>query len=462
MLKRFAQVGLGGRSQMYWHEISKKYSDRCEMVGLCDNNAGRLAMRQDDLKALGVDVKAYAAEEFDRMIEECKPDVVIVTTKDCHHHEYICRAMELGCDAVTEKPMTTDADKCRQILETQKRTGRTCTVTFNYRYAPPRTQLKDMLMSGLIGNVTSVDFHWMLDTRHGADYFRRWHRNKANSGGLMVHKATHHFDLVNWWLSTVPKSVYAVGKRNFYRPETADRYGLTHRSDRCHTCPETVACPFRLKMAANEELKRLYLDHEEHDGYFRDRCVFSPDIDIEDTMNLVVDYRSGATLSYSLHSFMPWEGFTVTFNGTRGRIEHVCQESVYINGDGSVPGELVPEGTRTRVFPHFLPAYELDVWKASGGHGGADPVMLDYIFDPENCPEDKYLRASDHRGGAWSIITGIAANESMETGQRVDVADLLPDVAEPDYPPMPEPFVSIPQAEIDAIFENQRKQQAKK
>ena len=52
-------------------------------------------------------------------------------------------------------------------------------------------------MSGVIGNVVSVDFHWLLDTRHGADYFRRWHRNKRNSGGLLVHKATHHFDLVN-------------------------------------------------------------------------------------------------------------------------------------------------------------------------------------------------------------------------------------------------------------------------
>ena len=45
---------------------------------------------------------------------------------------------------------------------------------------------------------------WLLDTRHGADYFRRWHRNKNNSGGLMVHKATHHFDLVNWWMIPTP------------------------------------------------------------------------------------------------------------------------------------------------------------------------------------------------------------------------------------------------------------------
>ena len=88
-------------------------------------------------------------------------------------------------------------------------------------------------MSGAIGDVLSVDFHWMLDTSHGADYFRRWHGEKENSGGLMVHKSTHHFDLVNWWLSSIPEAVYASGHRKFYTPHQADRYGLTNRADRC-------------------------------------------------------------------------------------------------------------------------------------------------------------------------------------------------------------------------------------
>ena len=451
MKKRFVQVGLGVRSEMYWQAVAGDFADHCELVGICDNNAGRLAMRQQQLADLATPVSAYAAEDFDRMIAECRPDTVIVTTRDCNHHHYICRAMELGCDAITEKPMTTDVDKCREILRTQQTTGKVCTVTFNYRYAPPRTQLKEMLMSGLIGNIVSVDFHWMLNTSHGADYFRRWHRNKENSGGLMVHKATHHFDLVNWWLSSVPETVFAVGKRNFYRPETAAQLGLENPGERCHACPESTKCPFFLDLAGNEGLRATYLDHEAHDGYFRDRCVFSPEIDIEDTMNVVVNYRSGATMSYSLNAFMPWEGFTVTFNGSRGRIEHLCQESIYINGDGQVPGELVREGTRTKVFPHFLPAYEVDIWEAQGGHGGADPVMLKYILDPSNQPEDKYLRGADQCAGAWSIITGIAANQSFKTSSPVQIADLLPDVAEPNYPPMPAPFELISAADLAAI-----------
>ena len=448
--KSYAQVGTGGRAAMFQEAVLDTFASNCRMVGYCDNNAGRLASAVEHAREHGTELKGYPAEDFDKMIAETRPECVIVTTRDCFHDEYICRAMELGCDVISEKPMTTDEKKCARILETQKRTGRKVTVTFNYRYSPPRTQLKDLLMSGVIGEVLSVDFHWLLDTSHGADYFRRWHRNKENSGGLLVHKATHHFDLINWWLSTVPETVSATGDRRFYLPETADRYGLTERSERCHDCAEAAKCRFRLDMAGNEGLKGLYLDHESHDGYLRDRCVFSSEIDIEDIMNVMVRYRNGATLSYSLNAFMPWEGHIVSINGSRGRIEHRCEETVYVNGDGTVPGALKKEGTWTRVYPHWQPAYEVDVWQAEGGHGGADPVMLCYIFDPANQVEDKYMRASDQRAGAWSIMTGVAANHSIDEGCPVRIADLVPGIDEPDYPAMPSSDEALPMPPPDA------------
>jgi predicted dehydrogenase len=434
--KRYAHVGLGSRAQLYLRAIGERYRDAAHLVGLCDHNEGRLRLAQGWTRDQGIEVPAYSADDFDRMVAETQPDVVIVTTVDSTHDHYICRAMELGCDVITEKPMTTDEFKCQRILDAQKKTGRRCTVTFNYRYSPPRTQVKDLLMSGVIGNIVSVDFHWLLDTRHGADYYRRWHRHKRNSGGLLVHKATHHFDLVNWWLSTVPEKVYASGARNFYRPETAERYGLTQRAERCLDCPVGERCSFHLDMREYPALKSLYLENEKYDGYFRDQCVFGADIDIEDTMQLVVNYRSGATMSYSLHSFMPWEGYVVYFNGTRGRLEHVTQETIYISGDGSVPGEIVPEGTKITVFPHFQPAYGVEIWRAKGGHGGADPIMVKDVLDPD-AVEDKYKRAADQRAGSWSILTGVAANRSIERGRAVRIDELVHGLGEPDYPPMP-------------------------
>jgi predicted dehydrogenase len=442
--KRYAIVGVGGRSGMYQEAIHKTFATNNELVACCDTNAGRLRVAQEDARLAGrPEPVAYDAASFDRMLSETKPDAVIVTTVDGLHHEYLCHAMSRGFDVITEKPMTVDAEKCQQILDAQRTSGRRCLVTFNYRYSPPRTQVKDLLMSGVIGEVRSVDFHWMLNTHHGADYFRRWHSQKRLSGGLMVHKATHHFDLVNWWLSAVPLSVRATGKREFYTPQMAQRFGLTGAHERCHTCPEKAKCGFELDLAANAHLKRLYLDNEQYDGYFRDRCVFRSEIDIEDTMNVLVTYDDNVTLCYSLNAFNSWEGYYVIFNGTKGRIEHKIGEQIYVSGDGGVPGDIREGDSYTRVFPLRDSAYDVPMWKGEGGHGGGDALMLRDIFAPER-EADKYLRAADQRAGAYSSLTGIAANRCFATGETVRITDLIQNLGRPEYPAMPSRTEALP------------------
>jgi hypothetical protein len=247
-----------------------------------------------------------------------------------------------------------------------------------------------------------------------------------------VHKATHHFDLVNWWLAAAPAEVCAFGSRQFYTPGQAEAYGLTGRTERCRTCPESGKCKFYLDLAKHEALKELYLDQEGYDGYFRDRCVFSPDIDIEDSMNLLVRYDNGALMSYALNAFMPWEGYSISLNGTKGRLEHVCVESVYVSGDGSVPGELIRSGTSIIVHPHFAEPYSVPVPEAVGGHGGGDTLLLNDIFTPSGTP-DPLKRSAGLAEGAYSIITGIAGNESIRTGQVVRVADLVKNIPAPNY-----------------------------
>ena len=434
---KYVIVGTGSRSRMYQNAIMNNYSEYSELVGLCDVNKGRLKLAQDWAEEVtGKKIPVYDAVEFEKMISDTNPDKVIVTTVDGFHHEYIIKGMELGCDIITEKPMTIDAEKCQKIVDTQKNTGKKCTVTFNYRYSPPRTQIKDLLMSGVIGEVLSVDFHWMLNTHHGADYFRRWHSRKKFSGGLMVHKATHHFDLVNWWLSAVPVSVYATGKREFYTPEMVKRFGLKSHYERCFTCPEKNKCGFLLDLEKNASLKRLYLDNEKYDGYFRDKCVFRPDIDIEDTMNVLVKYDNNITLCYSLNAFNSWEGYQIIFNGTKGRLEHKAEEQIYVSGTDTVQGGLKGGGISTVVIPLRGPGYSVDPWSGEGGHGGGDKILLDDIFLPEK-KKDKYYRAADYRSGAYSILIGAAANRCFETGNPVKINDLVKNIDYPDYTDMP-------------------------
>jgi predicted dehydrogenase len=441
--KRYAIVGVGSRSGMFQDAIQTTHAQHSELVACVDVNHGRLKLAQARAREHGrPEPRSYAGGEFDRMLAETRPDTVIVTTVDGFHDEYIVRALALGADVITEKPMTTDAAKCQRIIDARRASKRRITVAFNYRYTPVRSQIKEILMSGLIGDVLSVDFQWLLDTKHGADYFRRWHSQKRLSGGLMVHKATHHFDLVNWWLSAIPISVRGFGKRAFYTPQMARRLGLSGPHERCHTCPEKAKCSFELSLAKNPRFKALYLDNEKYDRYFRDQCVFRPEIDIEDTMNVVVNYDTGATLSYSVNAFNAWEGCIIAFNGTKGRLEHRAEEKITLFGDGSVHGALKSEGTTLRLYPLRKGAYQIPVRTGSGGHGGGDPLMMADLFAPGRV--DPLLRAADERAGAYSILVGVAANRCFETGQTVNIADLVKHLARPDYPRMPALRAAVP------------------
>ena len=433
-MKRVIQVGTGGRGACYRDAAAFRFPGVVELVGLCDHNAGRIGLYQEELRKKGKEVPGFPPEQFEALIRKQKANLVVVTSRDSTHDEYVIRALRAGCDVICEKPMTTDAAKCQAIVDAVKETGRQVRVTFNVRYSPVRMQVKELLQSGLIGRVYSVEFRWLLNTRHGADYFRRWHRNKANSGGLMVHKATHHFDMVNWWIADVPKSVFATGARRFYTPEQAARYGLTRRGERCLDCPEKARCPFFLDLAGNARLKRMYLDQERYDGYRRDQCIFSEAIDIEDTMNLAVEFRGGIRMSYSLNAFTPWEGYEIAFNGSKGRLEHGTRELSKAFGDGSIPGEV--DGTTIRVWPHFGETYAVKPAESTGSHGGGDDRLMEDLFSADPKPDPLGLRA-DYRAGAWSILMGIAANLSMRENRVVEADRLVSGLALPDYPPQP-------------------------
>ena len=166
------------------------------------------------------------------------------------------KALERGVDVLTEKPMVIDEEQCQAVLDAEKRSGRTIGVTFNYRYAPKHQKIKELLLSGAIGRVTSVDFYWYLDTTHGADYFRRWHRLRAKSGSLWVHKATHHFDLVNWWLDADPVEV---------RPSAACSGTGSRAPSATRTagpCPHKAQCAYHWDITKSPRLVSLYVDCE--------------------------------------------------------------------------------------------------------------------------------------------------------------------------------------------------------
>ncbi|WP_126628363.1 Gfo/Idh/MocA family oxidoreductase [Dictyobacter alpinus] len=434
--KRYALVGTGSRAGMFIDALTTTYHDSSKLVALCDLSQIRMNWYNQRIqKRAGLSaVPTYHAEQFDVMLRETHPDVVIVTTVDATHHIYITRAMEQGYDVITEKPMTTDVEKLSAIMHTIDRTGKSLRVTFNARYEPIHTRFRELLLQGVVGKPLAVDFSWMLDVRHGADYFRRWHREKQYSGGLLVHKATHHFDLVNWWIDSYPQAVFAMGALQFYGKKNAEERGERYSYDRYTDVPEATHDPFALSLHAKEENRGLYLAAEEETGYLRDRNVFGEPITIEDTMCVMVRYRNRVLLSYSLVAYSPWEGLHVAITGTKGRLEMDVADTIPdLFSHGETPAAVQKptpssKAVRIRVYPTFGTPYDSAVTEGEGEHGGADTVLLSHLFSPHTI-EDPLQRAASHIDGAASILVGIAANESIQTGQQMIIDDLfqLPD-----------------------------------
>jgi predicted dehydrogenase len=401
---RYALVGTGGRGSGLWgRSIVNNYKDIIDVVGLCDINPKRVEFVKGYLK-----LNCPTFTDFDAMVAQTRPDVVMVTTTDCFHAKYICRALELGCYAMTEKPMAIDEKQCQEIRDAERKYGKDVRVTFNYRYTPDAETIKKILMEGEIGQVTSVDFHWFLDTSHGASYFRRWHAYKQNNGSLLVHKSTHHFDILNWWLMADPIEVNAYGDLRYYG------FNGEYRARSCRECTHKTDCVYYWDITKSEMDMNLYVNCESEDGYIRDACLYRADINTWDNMAVQIKYSNDVIASYSLVAGMPYEGYEIGFNGTKGRLD----ARVYHNQPWKV--DRIADVRLTRKFKGTL---EMPIGQGGGGgHWGSDDKMQDMIF--RGSP-DPLGQTAGTRAGAMSILIGIGARHSIEQNRKVTIDEMV-------------------------------------
>jgi len=422
--KKLAVVGTGVRGIGFWGKnLVENYGDQLEFVGLCDPNPGRVQFAKE---YMGVSCPTFT--NFDEMMQSTRPDCVVVTTPDAFHHQYIIQSLEYGSDVITEKPLTTDEDKCRAILAAEKKTGRKVTVGFNYRYGLHFTRLKEVLQEDRSGTITSVDFHWYLNTSHGASYFRRWHGLRQFSGTLLVHKATHHFDLLNWWLDSDPVEVHAFG--------ALEHYGKNHtfRHTNCRGCPHIPKCPYFWDITQNEKDMQLYVANEKHDGYIRDACLWRNEIDIFDKMAVQIRYANNVQVSYSLTTYSPFEGWHIAFNGFNGRVEswedipwhskvEVDQAELHKMEMSQNQQEKPTEFNEIIRMENFHKYERILVPILRSGHGGGDKRLHDRIFVDPLAP-DPLNHAAGTRDGAMSVLIGIAARKSIDEKRVVKISEL--------------------------------------
>jgi len=423
MKKRYAVCGVSNRAiGMFIKPMVRTFGSVSELVALLDIDPRRAAICKETVQEIK-EVPEYSPDQFEQMIKETKPDVIIVAGRDDTHAEYIIKALEHDLDVISEKPMATTAADCQRILEAEANSKGKVIVTFNYRYAPIHIKLKELVASGAVGRVTNVDLNWYIDTYHGSSYFKRWNRNREHSGGLSIHKSSHHFDLVRWWIDQQPQQVFAYGGLHYYGAE-GEANPRKEDGRYCSTCDVKWECDYYSRWNSRSADIKVKDDHlgtvdtvGNYTGYSPDACIFDSDIDIEDVYTATVKYDKGALLSYSVNFSAHYEGYRLAINGTKGRIE-----TMEYHSPNRTPFDI-PEWT-IDYFPLFGSKQTIHVVHREGGHGGGDPVLREDLFLGEH-RHRAFQILSGSADGAYSIATGEAVWKSVKENKPIDIKDLL-------------------------------------
>ena len=413
------------------------YSAHGELVGLLDLDRERLAAFNE---RAGVAIPTYGPADFDRMVAETAPDVVIVAGPDGTHAEQIVRALEHDLQVITEKPMVISCEQARAVIAAERRSRGAVRVTHNVRYPYAHQQIKRMVLDGLLGRITNVELVWNVDTYHGASYFYRWNRDRAQSGGLTITKGCHHFDLVNWWLDDRPAQVFAYGALNYYGADSP--HSPSKRDGRAYSVEEQLErCPYyrrwrpAIEAPPDDPLlvrsQALGLPNEAQ--YPRDRpmYIYDQEIAVEDTYSAVVRYRNGASLSYSANFSAPWEGYILGINGTHGRLE-----TVHYTDPARCP---FPASDRQQIayYPLFGERQVHETRQAAGGHGGADPLLKRDLFLGPSPEAVELGLAAGSLDGAYAVAVGEAIWRSVAENRPIAIDELLPIEGEGEATPHP-------------------------
>jgi predicted dehydrogenase len=400
-----------------------------ELVAIVDLDADRVASLNADLAE---PIPFYPPEEFDRMVDETMPDVVLVASPDHTHEAYAVAALRRDIDVITEKPLAASCAQVQAILAAERDSKATVRVTHNARYSPRSRQLKELAGSGRLGRITNVELVWNVDEHHGSSYFSRWNRQRDYSGGLSVHKSCHHFDLVQWLIDDVPEQAFAFGGLNYFGSTSPHR--PVQPDGGAYSVPEQIEhCPYyRRWYAGGDDIPRVQTASERTSAFglpYRTQYppeepvyIYDEAIDIEDTYSAVVRYRGGASMAYSVNFSAPWEGYRLAISGTHGRIEASTV---------AFRGAAAPEpGTDSVTFyPIFGERETYPVPPAVGGHDGADPLIQQDLFTEPSAESLRLALTADSRQGAYAVAVGEAVWRSVRDNRPYDVRELLGEFA---------------------------------
>ncbi|MGP3689784.1 Gfo/Idh/MocA family protein [Streptomyces sp. IBSNAI002] len=409
-----AVVGAGNRGTRHaaW---ALAHPERASVVAVAEPRAVR---RERFAAAHGLDAGAVVDDWRTLAARGRVADAVLICTLDREHLEPVLAFAAIGYHIMLEKPMALTEEECRRIVAAVEEAGVILSVGHVLRYTPYTRALKDVLDSGRVGDVLSVQHLEPVGFWHQAHSFVRgnWRREDEATSMLMA-KSCHDLDWLQYVLGRPPVRVSSFGRLSHFRPELKP----AGAADRCLDCAVEDTCPYSAAREYGDRLAggrhgwplNVVVDEFTPDALERalregpyGRCVYACDNDVVDHQVVAMEFDSGATATFTMTAFTESADRQTRIFGTRGELR----------GDGREL-RLYDFLTRTEEVIGLGSEGSMD---ASGGHGGGDAGLMD-AFVSAVATGDPGLVKSGPRESLTSHLTVLAAERARRGSAVVHI-----------------------------------------
>lgn len=384
---KVAIAGLGNRGRETYAKSAELHPDKMEIVAVADIDSEKVRLAAEKFN---VPKEACFSSAEEMLKQEKLADVMIIATQDRQHVAHAVEALEKGYHLLLEKPVSPELEECKRLAEVAKRCGRKVVVCHVLRYTPIYQKVKELLDSGMIGDVVSVMACENVGWYHQAHSFVRgnW-ANSDETSPMILQKCCHDMDLYLWLAGKTCETITSFGDTYLFKEEKAPKGCAKRCLDGCSVREE---CPF--------DAEKIYLDNKVF-GYRKGNRIWPLDVlvpsgpteeKILDVLkesrygqcvyhcnNNVVDHQvvnmnmtDGTTMSFTMCGFTPEISRYARFMGTRGEIRVDMRE---IAEDCEIS---------IRRFVSDMPVENIDVASLAEdftGHGGGDDRMVVEFLD---------------------------------------------------------------------------------
>ena len=405
-------IGAGSRGTTY-SRYAEKFPNSMKVVAVADLNAHRRSRMANKHNIPAENVFTNFAEAL------AKPklaDAVVIATPDNLHYEPCMKALELGYDVLLEKPVAPTEKECRDILKQAHKYNRIVAVCHVLRYAPYFVALKEVVDSGAIGDLVSIQHMEPIQYAHMAHSYVRgnWPNSKTTTP-IILAKSCHDLDILRWIIGKPCETIAAEGSLHLFKAENAPKGAPERCTD---GCPHEAECPYSAIDIYERRKRHLHvfdLPNRNDVALIREklkttnygRCVFRCNNDQCDHYVAIMRFQDDVTASFTMDAFTPWGGRRTRIMGTKGFIEGDMKTFTFHDfrtGHKSIWNQKVSE---------------IAEYKGSG-HGGGDHALVRDFLRAVSAQDEKLL-SSTIDVSIESHVMGFMAEKSRKSMKKVKI-----------------------------------------